>query len=119
MATNAELVRSNLLEVFGERDSTKRLSAIERLHAPQVVFTDPEGSVTGHLAVTTKAGRILASAPPEFVFRPVGLAYSAGDVAYLRWAFGPEGAPPAVSGTDVVVVEEGRIVKLYTMLTDD
>lgn len=119
MSDNAELVRENLLEVFAEREHTRRLAAIERLHAPQVVFTDPDGSVTGHHALNDKARGILASAPPDFVFTPAGSAYSAGDIAYIRWSFGPEGGPPFVTGTDVVVVSDGRISKLYTMLTND
>lgn len=119
MDVNTDLARANLLEVFGERDSTRRLAAIERLHAPQVVFTDPEGSVSGHQAVNAKAGGILASAPPDFVFSPAGTAYSAGDIAYIRWSFGPDGGTPVVTGTDVVVVTDGRISRLYTMLTDD
>lgn len=119
MDVNIDLVRANVLEVFGERDSTRRLAAIERLHASQVVFTDPDGSVTGHQALNAKARGILASAPPDFVFRPAGSAYSAGDIAYIRWSFGPDGGPPVVTGTDVVVVSDGRISRLYTMLTND
>lgn len=119
MNANTDLVRENLLEVFGQRDATKRLATIERIHAPHVVFTDPEGSVTGHQALDAKAHGILASAPPAFVFRPVGSAHAAGDIAYIRWSYGPDGGPPAVTGTDVVVVSEGRISRLYTMLTHD
>lgn len=119
MYANIDLVRENLLEVFGQRDATRRLAAIERLHAPQVVFTDPGGFVTGHQALNAKARDILESAPPDFVFRPAGSAYSAGDIAYIRWSFGPDGGPPVVTGTDVVVVADGRISKLYTMLTSD
>jgi hypothetical protein len=119
MDVNIDLVRANLLEVFGERDPARRLSAIKRLHAPHVVFTDPEGSVTGHQALDAKARGILASSPPDFVFRAVGSAYSSGDIAYVRWSLGPDGGPPAVTGTDVVIVSDGRINKLYTMLTND
>lgn len=119
MDVNIDLVRANLLEVFGERDSARRLAAIERLHSPQVVFTDPEGFVTGHQALNAKARAIFASTPPHFLFRPVGSAYSAGDIAYIRWSFGPDDGPPVVTGTDVVVVADGRISRLYTMLTND
>ena len=119
MELEIDLVRANLLEVFAERDPARRLAAIERIHSPRVVFTDPEGSVTGHQALDAKAGGILASSSPDFGFRAVGSAYSAGDVACIRWSFGPDGGPPVVTGTDVVVVSEGRISRLYTMVTHD
>ena len=47
MSTTAELLTANLHDVFGNRDSAARRAAIERTYAPDVVFTDPEGSVTG------------------------------------------------------------------------
>ncbi len=119
MLDPATLVQANLLEVFGERDPARRAAAIERIHAPQVVFTESEGSVTGRDAIAAKAQAILHGAPDDFVFAPEGAAYSAGDVAYVRWTFGRPGQPPAVTGTDVAVIVDGRIARLYTMLTDD
>mgnify|MGYP006204399967 CR=1 FL=1 len=38
------------------------------------------------------------------------------DLTLLAWHFGPVGAPPVVSGTDISIVEDGRIRHLYTML---
>ena len=35
----------------------------------------------------------------------------------MAWDFGPDGQPPVVSGIDVVLVRDGRIATMHTMLT--
>lgn len=111
-----DLMRDNLLGVFNQRDATARLTAIERLHAPDVVFVDAEGTVTGHEALHEKAESILGLAPDHFVFTPTGPIHAAGDLGLLTWGFGPPNGAPAVTGTDVALFADGRIVRLYTLL---
>nr|WP_284288710.1 hypothetical protein [Angustibacter aerolatus] len=66
-------MRATLLEVFGERDDARRRAAVERVYAPDVVFSDPDEVVTGHDALDAKAKRLLDDAP-GFVFRAEGPA---------------------------------------------
>jgi hypothetical protein len=40
------------------------------------------------------------------------------DLGMLDWQFGPEGAPPVVTGTDVVLVRDDRIVAAYTFVDE-
>lgn len=110
------LLHANLIEVFGERDPGKRRAAIARTYTPDVEFLDPEEVVVGHEALDAKAQRLLDGAP-GFVFTPAGPAYENHDLGYLAWHFGPEGAPPVVSGLDICFVVDGRIAKVYTILT--
>lgn len=112
---NAEVLRTNLREVFGERDGERRRRAIDRLYGDDVRFTDPEGTVTGRAALFDKVQGILDGAPDHFTFVEESSG-AAGDLGLLRWAFGPPDAPPVVRGTDVALVAEGRIVTLYTIL---
>src|SRR5687768_9545684 len=109
------LVRANLLDVFAERDGEKRLAAITTIYADDVVFADPEGTVTGWDALNAKAQGLLDGAP-GFVFTPTSPVLLNQDAGYLAWAFGPEGADPVARGVDVSFIENGRIVKLYTFL---
>lgn len=109
------LMRANLLEVFGERDPSKRLEAIHRTYTDDVVFADAEGVVQGYDALNAKAQQILDGAP-GFVFRPAGEIYPVQDLGYLAWQFGPEGADPVVTGADMGFVRDGRLAKVYTVL---
>jgi hypothetical protein len=111
-----DLLRANLLDVFGERDPERRRAAVERTYTPDVTFADPEETVVGHQALADKAQRLLDDAP-GFVFRPDGPARVVQDLGHLAWAFGPEGQDPVVRGIDVVLVTDGRISRVYTMLT--
>lgn len=111
----AGLARRNLLDVFGERDPGKRAAAIKEIYADGVRFADPEGVVIGHEALDEKAQHLLDEAP-DFVFTPAGPAQIAQELVLLAWRFGPAGGPPVVSGTDVSIVEDGRITQLYTLI---
>jgi hypothetical protein len=118
MADIADLMRANLLEVFNERDAERRRSAIAGTYAPDIRFSDPEETVTGHDALDAKAQRLLDEAP-GFVFSPAGPVQVNHDLGYLAWNFGPDGAPPVVRGVDIALVEDGRIARIYTLLLAD
>lgn len=115
MATVAELLHANLHDVFAQRDPVARRTAIDRVYAADVVFTDPEGSATGRDALAAKAEELIAGLPPEFVFAEDGPRYATSDTGALAWALGPAGSP-VVRGIDVVEVREGVIVALRTAL---
>ena len=111
-----DLMHANLLEVFAERNPERRWAAIERTYTEDVAFLDPDEVVQGRAALSAKAQRILDGAP-GFVFAPAGPVYANHDLAYLAWNFGPDGAAPVVTGTDVALVRDGRISRVYTFLT--
>jgi hypothetical protein len=118
MATIEDLMKANLLEVFGERDGDRRREAIARTYSPEVTFSDPEEVVVGHDALDAKAQKILDGAP-GFVFSPGGPIYVNQDLGYLTWNFGPEGADPVVRGVDIALVRDGLIASVYTLLLKD
>ncbi|TFV98552.1 nuclear transport factor 2 family protein [Leifsonia flava] len=108
-------MHANLLEVFGERDAAKRRDAIRRTYTEDVVAADPDGQVTGYEELDAKVQEILDGAP-GFVFHAEGSVYTAGELHYLGWALGPEGADPVARGADAVFVRDGRISRVYTFL---
>jgi hypothetical protein len=112
----ARLLERNASEVFGERDRARRRLAIAEIFAGDCSFFDAEGRADGQDAIDAKAEGILGGAPPEFELRPTGPAEVIHDLGRVRWGFGPPGAPPAVTGTDIAVFAGGRIRALYTFL---
>ncbi|MHC1562651.1 nuclear transport factor 2 family protein [Actinomycetospora sp. C-140] len=116
MTDVGEILQRNLVEVFGERDDARRRAAIAAIYHEDVLFQDPEALVRGRDAVDAKVTALLADAPADFVFRATGPARLSGDLGLLSWAFGPEGGVPVVAGTDIALVEDGRITRLHTLL---
>jgi hypothetical protein len=116
MSTIPELMHSNLLAVFAERDPRRRATAIAATYAEDVVFSDPEGTVTGRAALDAKAQALLDGAP-GFVFAPRGeVRESGGTLGLLSWRFGPQDGEPVATGTDIALVRDGRIHTLHTLL---
>jgi ketosteroid isomerase-like protein len=115
MADLHALLNANLHDVFGNRDAASRRAAIEKTYTDDVVFTDPEGAVTGYDALEAKAAGLLDGVPSEFVFVEDGVPYAGADTVALAWAFGPSGSPVA-RGIDVITVRDGRISELRTLL---
>ena len=63
MATVAELMDRMLLGVFNEPEPQRSDAAIAETFAEEVVFTDPEGTVTGRAALAAKITELLAQGP--------------------------------------------------------
>ncbi len=115
--TLGSLMEKNLSDVFGQRDSTRRAAAIAELYTADCTFFGGRGAGQWPRALNAKIGSILKDAP-GFVFRAAKPAQVNHDLGRLRWQFGPAGAPPVVTGTDIAVFEHGRIRALYTFLDE-
>jgi hypothetical protein len=115
MSSIQDLLDANLHRVFGERDAAARRAAIDEVYTEDVVFSDPEGAVTGREALAAKADELLRDLPEAFAFTEDGPHYEAGDSGALAWALGPAGTPVA-RGIDLIVARDGRIAELRTLL---
>lgn len=118
MADVAALMLATLHEVFGERDPERRQAAVARTYAPDVTFTDREGTTHGRAGIEAKAQAVLDEAP-GFTFSADGPVHVVGDLGHLAWRFGPEGADPVVRGIDLALVEDGLVSRLWTILLTD
>src|ERR1700688_4437827 len=110
------LMQANLARVFGERDSSCRLKAIAQLYAPDATLYEPDALAAGHSAISQAVAALLSSLPPNFAFTAIGPAVGHHGVGRLRWQAGPPNGPVAVTGTDVVRFEAGRIQTLHVFL---
>ncbi len=111
----ASLLERNLLDVFGERDPERRRAALESIWSEDGVFVDPEGRSVGFAAIDRRIADLQAQFP-NFVFTAQGEANVMDDVGKLSWGFGPAGADPVVTGTDVAMTTRGKIVSLYAFI---
>jgi SnoaL-like domain len=111
-----ELMLANLFAVFNERDPERRSKAIAANYTEDVTWTDPDGTTEGHKALNEQAQKLLDRLP-GFVFSAAGTVHVSRDLGLLAFNMGVPEQPPAVSGIDVALVRDGRIARLYTMLT--
>ncbi len=109
------LMRENLSSVFGERDAARRRGVIAGLWAVDGIFIDPDGRHVGGAAVDAAVEQLLRRYP-DFVFTERRSVEAFHGIGRLAWGFGPPGAPPVVTGLDVVVVADDRITTLYTFI---
>jgi hypothetical protein len=116
--TLADLMLRNLFEVFGERDSERRMAAIKNLYSEDAVFFEAERRFEGRQAISDAVTALQASLPAEFEFSAVAPPARNHDIGRLLWRLGPAGSLPVVNGMDVVQFKDGRIRSLYVFMSD-
>jgi hypothetical protein len=116
MAQTVEtLLRENIHGVFGEPDAVKRRKNITRLWAEDGVFIDPDSRFEGHSGVALAAEGVVKKFP-NFVFTELGEIVAYHGIGKLDWGFGPAGAEPVVTGSDVLVMKGDKIGAVYTFV---
>jgi hypothetical protein len=113
--TPAELLERMVEGVFNEPGPARREAVIAEVFTEDVVFTDPDATVTGRTALAATVTALLGQAP-GFRFTANGAAREVGDLGMRPWRLGPPGGDPVASGLDVAQVAEGRITRLWTLL---
>src|ERR1700756_4501122 len=114
--TVRNLMEANLLGVFNERDAQQRASAIESTYAPDVRWTDDEGTTVGREALEAKA-KALQSQMHGLVFTKASPVYQTRGFGYLAWKLGPEGGDALATGFDAAVVRDDPNSGLFPGLT--
>lgn len=110
------IMHANLDRVFNERVADLRIAAIRELYREDAEFHEPGHSALGHDAISQAVTDLLAHLPPNFEFTAIRPALSHHGVGRLQWGGGPPGGPVAVTGTDVVRFDAGRIRSLHVFL---
>ena len=109
------LSRAVLLSVFDEHDPERRAEAIQRIFAEDVRFVDHNGAHHGRAEIGAAVERLHALMP-GFRFRHTSEPQILEGAARLSWQFGPPSDPAKITGTDTILVREGRISVLLVFL---
>lgn len=107
------LLYANLLKVFNERDASKRATAVQDTYAEDVIWYEPDAVIEGRAALNARAAELQAKSP-GFNFSADGVMSVSQNVGVLRFCFGPDDKPDLVRGTDVMIVEGGKVKALWT-----
>jgi len=113
--TIARLLRSLVLEVFDERDATRRADAIPSVFATDAEFIDSTGTRRGQADIDAAVVKIHARFP-GYRFRLTSEPQTVPNGGRVTWAFGPPEEAPRVTGMDIAVVKDGRVALLITFL---
>ena len=111
----AALSHGALLGVFDERDPARRAEAIDRIFADDVLFIDHNGASHGRAAVAEAVTAVHARFP-DFRFTPSSEPELLDGAARLRWGFGPPAQDAKVTGSDTIVIKDGRIAVMLVFL---
>ncbi len=103
------------MSMFNQRDGRKRRAALEQLWAADGVLWSAEGTYLGHREIEGAAADLLLRYP-EFDFKLVGEMDEIPEAVRMRWSFGAFNYAPALTGMDVVVASNNRIVAMYRFL---
>ncbi len=112
----ADLLQRNLLEVFSERDASKRLMTIKQLYAENGVFYEGENEFVGWEAINQKVTSLLASFPSDLSFYPIGTPARNHSLGRLRWRLGAKTGSITATGMDIARFQDDRIQELYVFV---
>ncbi|MES2650512.1 MAG: nuclear transport factor 2 family protein [Bacteroidota bacterium] len=112
-----KLLVEHLTQIWNERDEAVRLKVIEKIYAKDVEMYDmDEETFFGYDAINKKVSSLLGTFPPDFAITQSIQNVSSNNVAKLEWVCGAAGAPPVVTGTDIVFFEDGKIKSFYVFV---
>lgn len=110
-----ELLKRNLLAIFSERDPAARMAELKAIWLPEGLFVDPDGRYVGFDAIDYRIAG-LQDKFPGFDFIERGPIQSMHGIGRLAWGYGPEGNRTAVTGVDIAVTRDGKILELYAFI---
>jgi SnoaL-like domain len=114
-STIRALLSANLFSVFDEHDASKRATAVEDTYTEDIIWYEPDGVIQGRAALNARASEMQTQSP-GFKFRADGIMSVSQNIGVLRWYFGPEDKPDMIRGTDVIIVEGGKVKALWTSI---
>jgi hypothetical protein len=111
-----ELVARYLDDVSNEPDPELRRLAIEALFDDAVRYVDQDGPVDGREAFTRRIDELAAMMSPGSRFTLTRPVRAVDDAVLFHWRLGVPDAVDTLSGTNVALVRDGRVVRLYAVL---
>lgn len=112
-----DLMKQNLLGIFGERNVEKRRSVIAKIWEKEGIFIDPDGRWVGQAAVNDAAEQ-LQRRFPNFAFSVLKDGDAYNGAGRLFWSFGPPDEPQKVTGVDVCFTSDHRRIATLCAFVD-
>jgi hypothetical protein len=106
--TNLDTIAKNYIAAWNETDAARREALLEAAFAADISYRDPIMQGDGRDGVSALIGGVQQQFP-GFRFALKGTPDGYADKIRFSWELGPEGAEAPIEGTDIGVIEEGRL----------
>ncbi|MDQ0593852.1 hypothetical protein QFZ37_002221 [Chryseobacterium ginsenosidimutans] len=118
METQSILLQDSLLVIWNNRNSAERLKLMETIYAPDIKFFEDDKSepFTGFTAIDDLIQKLQQDLPADFEFTLTTAPKSNHNIQHISWQLGIPGQQPVAAGSDVAIIEEGKIKSLYLFL---
>lgn len=118
MAAEVEALVSDHLAIWNSEDADQRLQAMASVYTDDVRTAERDATYAGHAGVD-EAIAGLQGALPGMKLSLSGPIQRAQDLVTYQWNLGkPDEGVVAVTGRDVLVIDNGLIAVLYVLIDD-
>ena len=100
------------LATFNETDAARRRELLGALYTPNGTYTDPHVDLCGPERIVAFIAQTQERFP-GVTFTLGGPVDAHHNQARFQWHAGPDGAPDAYVGFDVIVADDGQIRNVY------
>lgn len=114
----AHLLEQSLVEIWSERDDTRRMEAMKQIYMPGIIFyeTDAGEAIIGFDAINTRIIKLMRQWPDGVVFHFKSGAEVNHNVIKIAWTLGLSAESTIATGMDIAIIENGLIKVLYLFL---
>jgi len=84
-----------------------RTTAVQDTYAEDIIWYESDNIIQGRAVLNARASELQTQSI---------MSVSQNNIGVLRWYYGPEDKPDMVRGTDVIIVEGGKIKALWTSI---
>ncbi|MET3578690.1 hypothetical protein ABID19_001715 [Mesorhizobium robiniae] len=106
--TDLNTIAQNYITAWNESDAARRTALLKAAFTEDVSYRDPIMQGDGHAGVAA----LIDGVQQRFVgfrFSLKGKPDGFGDTIRFSWNLGPEGADSVIEGTDIGIIENGRL----------
>ncbi|MFG2886254.1 hypothetical protein ACGFYV_28805 [Streptomyces sp. NPDC048297] len=115
MSTTIADVVAEHLTIWNSPAGEARSRSIASTYSSDVLVAETDAAFHGHKGVE-QAIDALQGAMPGMEITLSGPIQTAQELSTYTWTLGPAGAPPVVTGRDVITVQNGVVESVYVVI---
>ncbi len=112
---DANQIANDYIAAWNETDAAARRAKLGDGWATAAAYADPVARAEGLTAIDDMISGVQRRFP-AFRFKLSGAPSGHGEFVRFRWTLGPDGVEPPVEGSDVLVMEDGKIGQVIGFL---
>ena len=118
-STAKAIVQTTTVDIFNERDQSKRRQLMEKYWSPNLICYQPAGAGTGYENIDRTFEALHSEGRDNYDFSIAGQIWANHNLIYVAWEFGPGGVAgeEGMRGSDIILVgKDSKVEVLYAMI---